>query len=195
VIFGTAGSRTPGYSYLCTNLDNDDFEDNTAWGGLNPGYYSFTATDGNGSTLTEHIFLDSIHPIAGFTINYDQLNTDCQGTAPVYVEITNTSENFANPFDPEADTTFLINLNYDYSPWTISHDIFETFDTTYLSRGQTFPIDICLVAINKNGCSDTMRKLVTIYQPIKFEPINIFTPNGDAINAGFTFEFKSASIS
>ena len=55
-------------------------------------------------------------------------------------------------------------------------------------------MDVCLIALNKNNCSDTACKILTIYEPIKFSDVNIFSPNGDGINDVFTFEFKAASI-
>ena len=138
--------------------------------------------------------LDSLNPIAAFTINSDQLNGDYQGTAPVEVSFTNNSENFANPNNPDADTVFFWNLDKLSADWKISHDYFEIVDTTYLARGQTYTVDVCLVALNKNGCTDTACKSITIYEPTVFENINIFTPNGDGKNDNFTFSFKTASI-
>ena len=194
VVFGAATGGTADYNYLWTNLDNGDTKINTTWGGLNPGNYQLTVTDANGCILTETLVLDSLNPIAAFTINSDQLNGDYQGTAPVEVSFTNNSENFANPNNPDADPVFFWNLDKPAAAWEISHDYFEVFDTTYLARGQTYTVDVCLVALNKNGCTDTACKTITIYEPTVFENINIFTPNGDGKNDNFTFSFKTASI-
>ena len=145
--------------------------------------------------LSQSLVLDSLNPIAAFNVLSDQLNSDCQGLAPVEVEFVNASINFANPNDPLADTTFFWNLDSPTAVWQISEDWYETFDTTYLSRGQTYTVDVCLVAINKNGCTDTACKIITIFEPPVFDPVNIFSPNGDGINDEFTFIFKSAAIS
>lgn len=195
VVFGAATGGTPDYSYLWINLDNADNSITSTWGGLNPGNYELTAIDANGCILKDTLYLDSLNPIAAFTVNSAQLNTDCQGTATVQVEFENNSTNFANPNNPGADTTFFWNLDTPYADWQISHDVTETFDTTYGPKGQTYFVDVCLVAINKNGCKDTACKVITIYEPIDFDEVNIFSPNGDGINDQFTFEFKSASIS
>ncbi|WP_157454175.1 T9SS type B sorting domain-containing protein, partial [Crocinitomix catalasitica] len=56
-------------------------------------------------------------------------------------------------------------------------------------------IEVCLVALNKNGCSDTLCKVINIYEPIKLDNVNIFTPNGDGLNDLFTFINHQASIS
>ncbi|MDA7804277.1 gliding motility-associated C-terminal domain-containing protein, partial [Crocinitomix sp.] len=65
---------------------------------------------------------------------------------------------------------------------------------TYTAKGQTYNVDVCLVALNKNGCTDTACKVITIYEPIVFTQINIFTPNGDGINDVFSFDFRASSI-
>jgi gliding motility-associated-like protein len=93
------------------------------------------------------------------------------------------------------DTTFFWNLNHPIAGWEISSNYFEEFDTIYGPTGQSYTAEVCLVALNKNGCTDTACKIITIYEPIAFENINIFTPNGDGINDIFTFDFKAASIS
>lgn len=194
VVFGAATGGTPDYNYLWVNLANGEETVNSTWGGLNPGNYQLTATDANGCILQESMFLDSLNPIADFTVNSAQLNSDLQGTASVEVIFTNNSSNYANPNDPSADTTFFWNLNTPGADWQISHNFFETFDTIYGPEGQTYFVDVCLVAMNKNGCTDTACKIITIYEPIAFDDVNIFSPNGDGINDEFSFAFKSASI-
>jgi gliding motility-associated-like protein len=195
VAFGAATEGTPDYDYLWTNLDNGATSINSTWGGLNPGNYQLTVTDANGCILTQSLVLDSLNPIAAFTVLSDQLNSDCQGLAPVEVEFVNNSTHFANPAYPDSDTTFFWNLDTPNAVWQISEDWYETFDTTYLSRGQTYTVDVCLVAINKNGCTDTACKIITIFEPPVVDPVNIFSPNGDGMNDEFTFIFKSAAIS
>lgn len=194
VVFAAAAGGTPDYNYLWTNLNTEATSENTTWGGLNPGNYQVQATDINGCFIAREIYLDSLNPIAKFTLNSPQLNEAYEGNAAVYAMFSNQSENFANPNNPFADTTFFWNFDYDNTNWVISHDKNEVFDTTYEARGYTYNVDICLVAINKNGCTDTTCKIITVYEPIELDPINIFSPNGDGINDEFTFKFKSASI-
>ena len=194
IVYGAAGGGTPGYNYLWTNLETGDTEINTTWGGLNPGQYVLDITDANGCTLSDTILVDSLNPESTFTITSDQLNEDCQGTSPVDISITNNSINFSNINDPFTDTTFFTNLYHPSGTWQISHDILETYDTTYLALTEVRYIEICQVALNTSGCSDTTCKTVTIYPEIKFVPINIFSPNNDGVNDLFTFEFKTLSI-
>lgn len=195
VVFGAAAGGTPDYTYLWTNLDNGETSPNSTWGGRNPGNYELMAIDENGCIIKQHVLLDSLNPIADFTVISDQLNSDLKGTAPVEAIFVNTSQFFANPENPIADTTFFWNINTPQDDWVITHDFFKSFDTTYLAKGETYEIDVCLVAQNSNGCVDTTCKILTIFEPIQFDAINVFSPNGDGINDEFTFVFRSASIS
>lgn len=194
VVFGAAAGGTADYDYLWTNLETGATINNTTWGGRNPGNYKLTVIDENGCVLERTVFLDSLNPIASFTVTSDQLNNDLKGTGPVDVLFTNTSENFANPNNPTADTTFFWNLNNPIAEWQVTHDYFELFDTTYGITGESYTVDVCLVAINKNGCADTACKIITIYEPLITVDINVFTPNGDGINDAFTFEFLTNSV-
>ncbi|MDG1914431.1 MAG: gliding motility-associated C-terminal domain-containing protein [Crocinitomix sp.] len=196
VVFGAASGGTPDYNYIWTNLDNGETSISTTWGGLNPGNYELTMTDENGCVLKQSLFLDSLNPIAAFTVESDLLNDDCQGTADssIQVNFINNSENYANPNNPSADTTFFWNLDSPNADWQITHNYFEVFDTTYESRGTSYELEACLVVINKNGCKDTACKIITIYEPLIAGGGNIFTPNGDGINDEFTFKYISKSV-
>ena len=194
VVFGDVTGGVPDYTYLWTDLTTGETTPNTTWGGRNPGNYELTVTDANGCVVNTTVFLDSINPQAIFSVNSAQLNADYQGTAPVEVEFINESINFAQADDPLSDTTFFWSLDNPNAGWSITHDYFEIKDTTYLARGQSYQVEVCLIALNKNNCSDTACKILTIYEPIKFSDVNIFSPNGDGINDVFTFEFKAASI-
>lgn len=193
-VFGSAIGGVSDYTYLWTNLDNGETEIATTWGGLNPGNYQFTATDQHGCTVTQALFLDSLNPVAIFDVISDDLNTDCQGTAPVEVVFENQSINYSNPNNPNNEPRFFWNLNDQIGNWTITDDIETSQDTTYLSRESSYDIEVCLVATNKNKCVDTTCKILTIYKPVGFTAINIFTPNNDGVNDLFTFQHKAASI-
>ena len=194
VVFAAATGGTPDFTYEWLNLETGATNTSTTWGGLNPGDYQISVRDDNGCLLTDIITVDSINPVAAFTPTSDQFLTigQCEGTAIVDVLFTNNSTGFANPNNPNADTTFFWNLNTPDAPWILSQDLFETFDTTY-AIGGVYPA--CLVALNKNGCSDTTCKDMIIYDPLAFSPVNVFTPNGDGINDGFTFFDKSQAVS
>lgn len=192
VVYAAAAGGTPDYTYLWTNLGTGQDVSNTTWGGLNPGNYQIEATDDNGCLITAIIELDSLNPLADFEMTSPQFTADYYGTAAVDVHFTNQSLYFANPNDPNADTTFFWNFNYDNSSWILSQDVFETFDSTYLDGGE---YQVCLVALNKNGCSDTLCKPLIIYNPLAFVPVNVFTPDGDGVNDEFTFVEYAQGVS
>lgn len=191
VVYASASGGVPDYDYEWVNLETGQFTSNTTWGGLNPGTYQITVTDDVGCELIETIELDSVSPIASFDIVSDQLNTALEGTAIVCVEYHNTSQYFANPQDPSADTTFFWELGYNL-PWQLSESVEEVFDTCYYSEAQ---YEICLVALNKNGCSDTACQIITVYdQPVLVAP-NVFTPGtDDDANVYFEFDTKQTAI-
>jgi gliding motility-associated-like protein len=191
VVYAAATGGTPDYTYLWTNLSTGVTSDNSTWGGLNPADYMITVTDDNGCILTQTITLDSLNPIADFDMSSLGFTIEWEGDAPLEVHFVNQSQNFSNINDPNADTTFFWHFNYDVGPWHISHDLNETFDTTYALSGT---YTICLTALNKNGCSDTLCQDIIVYDPVHLDPPNIFTPDGDGINDVFTFEFRSLGI-
>lgn len=193
-VYASASGGTGDADYLWTELATGNTSTNSTWGGRNPGLYTITVTDDNGCVATRTIEVDSLSPIADFNVISDQLNADLKGTAPVEVQFENTSLYFANPLNPLADTTFFWSLDTPNSGWFISDDYFEILDTTYEAKGQSYEVEVCLVAMNKNGCKDTTCKILTIFEPISFVGVNVFTPNGDGENDIFTFSFLSASI-
>lgn len=189
---GTPDYTTPEWTYL---VDGTTASQGT-WGGRNPGLYAVLVKDENGCELRDTIRVDSLNPIAAFTIKSDQLNSDCQGTADVEVEFTNTSQNYQNPNDPSSEYRFFWNLDKEnVTDWTIVDEYTFKPDTIYKARGNSYIAEVCLVAQNYNNCVDTACKKIEIFEPIKFVNVNIFSPNGDGINDEFTFNFYAKSIS
>ena len=191
VVYAAAAGGTGTLSYTWVNLDTETSTNTSTWGGLNPSTYQIYVIDGNGCLLTQSVELDSVSPIAEFEMTSAQFTADYFGTAPVDVHFVNQSIYFADSLDPNADTTFFWNFNFDNTGWVISHDIDETFDTTYLNGGT---YQVCLVALNKNGCDDTTCKEIVVYDMLIFEPVNIFTPDGDGLNDVFTFDFRAFAV-
>ncbi len=194
-VFAAPTGGTPDYTTAhWTYLEDGSTADQGTWGGRNPGDYVVLIEDANGCILTDTITVDSLNPIAGFTVDSDQLNDDCKGTADVEVEFTNTSLNYSNPKNPLADPRFFWNLDSPDADWYITDDVNEKRDTIYGKRGFSYIIEVCLVAQNKNGCKDTLCKDIEIFEPISLTNVNIFTPDGDGINDIFTFDFYAKSI-
>ncbi len=187
---GTPDYDTPQWTYL----EDGTTANQGTWGGRNPGDYEVVIRDANGCVLRDTITVDSLNPIAAFDVISDQLNGDLKGTADVEVVFENKSLYFANILNPLADTTFFWNLDSPNGDWIISEHVEETMDTIYKAKGYSYEVEVCLVAMNKNGCTDTACKIITIFEPIAFDGVNIFSPNGDGVNDFFTFEYKSASI-
>jgi gliding motility-associated-like protein len=192
VVFAAATGGTAGYAYEWTNLQTLQTSNNTTYGGLNPGSYQMVVTDANGCQLIQTIQLDSVSPIAAFTIISAELDANNEGTAPVFASFTNQSQYFANPNDPQADTTFFWNLNYNNIGWEISHELNFIPDTTYVGENL---FEVCLVAINKNGCTDTACKLITVHDQPEIVPPNVFTAGSDGVNDEFSFSFLSQAVS
>ncbi|MFT5820919.1 MAG: gliding motility-associated-like protein [Crocinitomix sp.] len=188
-VWAAAAGGVPTYNYEWTYLYDGSTSNNTTWGARNPGDHLITITDAFGCQLTKIITVDSVNPIASFTTESAMLNEDCEGTADVEVLFTNMSQYYANPNNPDTDTLFMWDMDRISSDsWTISHDFFEQFDTTYEARGASYQVDICLIAFNKNGCKDTACKTITIWEPPVLDPVNVFTPNGNGTNDVFTFK-------
>ena len=196
VVYAAAGGGTGNFTYQWYSFTDEEFSSNTTWGGQNPGDYQITVVDGNGCILQEVVTIDSVSPIADFTVLSAQLDENLEGTAVVCAEFTNASENYQNienPFD--VTPTFFWFLGYDVGPnngWQISHDFLQVEDTCFYSEGE---YEVCLVAINKNGCKDTSCVTIIVHDKPEFTPPNVFTPGTDAVNNVFTFEFRSQAVS
>lgn len=194
VVYASAIGGSPAYTYLWTNLSTGQTASSSTWGGLNPGDYEVTVTDNNNCILTGNVTVDSLTPIANFTVSSEQFLIEgiCEGTAEVTVVLTNASENYIDPLDPLSQPDFYWTLNeQDSLPWYLTHDYTETLDTTY-TQGGTYTV--CLEVLNDNGCSDILCKDMIIYDPLNFETPNIFTPNGDGNNDVFTFDFLAKAV-
>ncbi len=197
-----------------TNTSTYPGEDNPQWvwdfGGLastgfknpsytfsNPGTYIVeligTVESGCHDTVKIEVSVDP-NPEASFDVISDQLNEDCQGTADVEVSFKNTSTNFANPDDPDSDATFYWNLDTPDAAWQSTQNYNEVFDTVFTSQEVNYYPEVCLAVTTANGCMDTTCKILTIYEPIIFNDVNIFSPNDDGLNDEFTFRYKATLI-
>jgi gliding motility-associated-like protein len=179
------------YSYLWTDLQTGETKINSTWGGLNPGLYQIEVTDDVGCIKLDTIQVDSLNPIADFTVTSDQFYSTLEGTETVFANFKNNSSNFANPLNPLADTTFRWNFNHDNIDWILSEDVNEEFDTIYTGERE---YEVCLIAFNKNDCRDTLCKTIIVHAEPDFANVNVFTPNGDGANDVFTFEFTSQAV-
>ena len=191
VVFAAAVGGISDYTYEWVNLATEETSTLSTWSGLNAGEYQITATDQNGCTLTEIVKLDSITPVAKFSVNSDQLDENCEGTEVVEAIFTNESYGYANDLDPDAEKVFYWNLDFPDADWIITEDLTVEPDTSY--NGEDI-YTVCLVVQNENDCVDTTCKDLVVHVQPEFVAPNIFTPGG-GVNDIFTFEFRTLGIS
>ena len=184
VVYAAASGDNPNYSYTWTNLQTGATTHNTTWGGLNPGNYEILVLDYKGCSLTTTVTVGELSPAADFEMTSPEFTSNYFGTAPVNVHFVNMTPDFKNPNDPLAEATYYWHFGFEGQPWTMTHDSSDTYDFTY-TEGGTY--EVCLVALNHNGCLDTFCKPLIIYNALKFVPVNVFTPNGDGANDLFSF--------
>ncbi|MBN4072936.1 gliding motility-associated C-terminal domain-containing protein [Crocinitomix catalasitica] len=186
-VYAAGSGGTPDYTYEWFNYYELTTTNNTTWGGLNPGTYIMTVTDGNGCTLSQTVVVDSVSPNADFDMASAGFTGQWEGTAELCVEFTNQSTFFANPLNPIADTSGWWNFdspNGDWILYTDSDGFYEVYDTCYNEGGEYL---VCLKIKNKNGCQDSLCQTIIVYdKPILVTP-NIFTPGPDGINSTFFF--------
>lgn len=186
-VYAAATGGTPDYEYEWLNFYELETNENTTWGGLNPGTYIMTVVDGNGCVLTQEVVLDSLNPEANFDMSSPNFTAEWEGTADLCVEFRNTSQYFAQPGNPLADTSGWWSFDYPAMPYSLYQDsigFYEVYDTCYREGGE---YEVCLKIQNKNGCEDSLCKTVIVYdRPILVTP-NIFTPGSDGINSTFFF--------
>jgi gliding motility-associated-like protein len=194
VVFAAASGGTPDYTYEWLDVYSLNTSTNTTWAPLNPSLYKITVTDANGCILEDFIELDSLNPIAEFDVTAPQFLTlpALEGTANVEAHFVNQSLYFANPNNPNADTSFFWNFDLG-AGWELSEDYFEEFDRIYSDSGT---YNVCLVALNKNGCTDTTCKEILVFDKPELTLPNIFTPGGDGTGDGANdvFFFPNTAI-
>ncbi|NOQ72465.1 MAG: T9SS type A sorting domain-containing protein [Crocinitomix sp.] len=162
-VYASAAGGTPSYSYEWEHLESGVTNTNSTWGGLNPGTYTITITDDVGAMISETIILDSITVVADFTAFSDDLSEipgGYIGYAPDTLGFVNLSEGTENPINPLADERFFWNFDSPDEEWLITDEVDETQFKGYLYGGE---FDVCLVAQNKNGCKDTICKVVGLF--------------------------------
>lgn len=187
-VYCSVTGGTPDYTYQWTNLETGANANGGVLGGLDVGNYKIVVTDDAGCVLTDTIFLDSVSPAAYFDVVSAQLDANLESNMWAEVEFVNQSQYYASPLDPNADTTFFWNLNFPTADWELSQDVNEIKDTLYGLNGS---YNVCLVALNKNGCSDTACQTITIHgyatqfeNSTSTEIFNVYPTAGDG---NFTF--------
>ena len=172
VVYGAATGGNPDYTYQWTNLQTGATTINTTWGGLNPGDYQIKVTDSLGCMISAIVKLDSVIPIADFTISSIDLDSNFSGFNSAEVTVVNISENWGLCWQcatyefPYEDT--LLTMSVDGSAWEIIHQDEQEQTIIFDQAGYH---EICVSATNKNHCTDTLCKTVTIVMPVESGPI------------------------
>ncbi len=155
-----------------TNLATGQTTNNTTWGGLNPGLYKIIATDSIGCIISEVVKLDSVNPNANFELESINVDTTFFGYYSAEIILTNTSDDILNVAWPDPfDEPYYFWKTETDTDWTAKH-FWETYSATVDSPGFH---EICLVAVNKNFCTDTLCQSITI-SPAVFEEdsVNVY---------------------
>ena len=185
---GTDSSGTGSVAYEWENLVNGDISSFSTFVVKTPGLMQLTITDANGCQDVSTVYVDSLNPIADFSVASDEFlsPTIYEGTEPVKIKITNLSENFAQVGNPLSDTIFQWNLNStninEVGKWFFTYDLNEKVDTTYL--GEEI-YEICLVAKNYNDCVDTACADIIVHSITDLVLPNVFTPGAYPNNEFF----------
>ncbi len=161
---------------------------------LAPGNYIFHAINELGCQIDSVIYLDSLAPIADFTISSPDFTgpEPYEGTAVVTVELTNTSQNYAFANDLNYNGNVVSNVDTIFT-WTMglngSYDtITESLNSIFVPYTSEGVYEICLkVTENLNGCQDSICKEIIVHDPAYLTAPNVFTPGNDGINDYFYF--------
>jgi gliding motility-associated-like protein len=158
----TGGSGTLNYQWV----GNGDTSITNTWGNRTPGWYVLTVTDDNGCTVLDSIFVDSLNPIADFTVNPDF------GYTPLTVTITDNSDN-------RVINTWNINDTIQNSIVVGFNDQQMAFDSVFVEEGIHA---VCLIVSNDFECYDTLCLNIQVNPEVEIELPNVITPNGDGVN-------------
>ncbi len=157
VVYAAVAGGIPDYTFYWNDMQTGANVNGSTWGGLNPGDYQITVWDDFGCSISEIVQVDSINPEAAFTIQSDDLNSSMAGYAPVSIEVHNDMPNIASPW-PGLDTLCYWKIG-NFAPFEPSTDVNEIkYETFYFGAWH----GITQVAINKNGCTDSLWKFIFV---------------------------------
>lgn len=166
IVYAAATGGTPAYTYQWKNLETEATIYATTWGGLNPGCYEITVTDALGDFIKDTVCLDSVNPIADFEVYDGDLfpsGVDYYGFGISNAQFISTSLNVCNPL-ASCDTSLFWNFSFPSGDWWLQ----PNFEPTYWQTFYTDPglYKVAHVAMNKNGCADTIVKTINIFGPL-----------------------------
>lgn len=163
-----ASGGKPGYNYLWTGSNIDQSGAQVL--DLCAGNYELTLVDDNGCVLNETVIISQPQPVIS---NFSTVENEWTILDPT-VEFINTSDNvtdFEGIFG-DGNTSSLINPTHIYSEE----------ENEYI---------VTLIALNQNGCADTVSSRIRIKNEILYYIPNTFTPDGNVHNETFQVVFFS----
>jgi gliding motility-associated-like protein len=172
-INGVSGGN-PAYQY---SLNGGAFTAATSYPDLIPGSYQITVLDATGCTFT------TSYSLAG-------------GTAP-NADFA-ISPSFVTTYDPFANLINLSSSDVISYAWSIpngnpSTSSSEDLEVSFLDQEPGF-YPITLVVTNSDGCTDTIVKVIEVYEEIILFAPNSFTPDGDEFNNDWRVYVSNADL-
>ncbi|MCB0479430.1 MAG: gliding motility-associated C-terminal domain-containing protein [Crocinitomicaceae bacterium] len=163
-VSATASGGTGTLAYLWS--DGVNTSPTNTWGNREPGWYYLLVTDANGCVAFDSVYVDSLSPMAQFTVSPDF------GYTPLSVTVADQSDfRTTNTwiFNDSLQNSFVIGYNTQQTP----------FDSVFIEEGVHV---ICLIVSNDYECYDTLCLDVQVNPHVDIELPNVVTPNGDGNN-------------
>lgn len=163
-VSATANGGTGTLQYIWTN--GTDSSSTNTWGNRTPGWYYLSVIDANGCAQYDSVYVDSLNPIADFTVNPDF------GYAPLTVTISDNSSNRTTNswlFNDSIQNSLIIGIDSLQAP----------FDSVFVEETTH---TLCLIVSNDYECYDTLCQTIQANPSPQLEIPNVITPNGDGMN-------------
>lgn len=160
----TATGGTGTKTYLWTN--GIDSSITSTWGNRESGWYTILVTDANNCIVFDSVYVDSLNPIADFTVDPDF------GYTPLTVIIEDNSSNRKINswfFNDTVQTSLIMGFDSLQTP----------FDSIFTELGNN---SVCLMVSNDYECYDTLCKNIQVNPVPSLTIPNVITPNADGVN-------------
>lgn len=170
-VYAAAAGGTPDYTYEWTNLTNGQATSNSILTVVNPGEYQIKVTDDLGCVITAIVKVDSINPIANFELESITIDTTLSEYSAEIILINTSNDSINNNSPNPFDEPYYFWKGGNETDWSEKHFL-ETYSTTINTPGFH---EICLIAVNKNFCKDTLCQSITVSPPVfEADSVNVY---------------------